>query len=74
MAAGLGISFVSRFAIGLELDQGVIRILAGESLYFERDISIVTHKDIHPSATMLAFVAHLRKESSTIKYLASQEK
>lgn len=62
VAAGLGISFVSRLAIGLELEQEVLRILAGRTLYFKRDISVVTHKDIHPSAAMLAFLARLRKE------------
>ncbi len=63
VAAGLGISFVSRLAIGLELEQEVLRILAGKTLYIKRDISVVIHKDIHPSAVMLAFMALLRKES-----------
>ena len=48
--------------IGLELEQELLRILAGRTLYFKRDISMVTHKDIHPSAAMLAFMALLRKE------------
>ena len=64
VATGLGISFVSRLAIELELKQEVLRILPGRTLYFKREISMVIHKDIHPSAAMLTFMAHLRKEST----------
>lgn len=61
VAAGLGISFISRNAIDLELNHGLLRLLPGDKLILKRDISIITHKDIRPSAAMLAFLAHLRK-------------
>jgi DNA-binding transcriptional LysR family regulator len=61
-AAGLGISFVSHHAVELELAQRSVTVLAGEAMRLPRQLFIITHKDIRPSAAALAFLAHARKE------------
>lgn len=61
VAAGLGISFVSRHAVELELAQGLLVMLEGPEFHANRELSIVSHKDVRPSAAALAFLAHLRK-------------
>lgn len=61
VSAGLGLSVVSRLAIGLELGQGVLVILEGQGLNTQRPLSIVIHKDRRPSTAALAFLAQLRK-------------
>ncbi|MCZ7572004.1 MAG: LysR family transcriptional regulator [Ardenticatenaceae bacterium] len=63
VAAGLGVSFVSRRALALELAQGILRVLTGEGLALPRPIAVVAHKDLRPSAAALAFLAHLRKRA-----------
>ena len=62
VAAGLGISFVSRSAVELELAQGLLVVLDSSALRARRELSIVSHKGARPSAAALAFLAHLRKE------------
>ena len=61
VAAGLGISLVSRRSIEQELTQKILAILEGSGLSAERVINIVAHKDVRPSAATLAFIAHIRK-------------
>jgi DNA-binding transcriptional LysR family regulator len=61
VAAGLGISFVSKHAVELELAQGLLAVLEGPDMRASRELSIVSHKDVRPSAAALAFLAHLRK-------------
>lgn len=61
VAAGLGVSFISRHAIELELAQGLLTVLAGEKLRLRRPLFVVAHKDRRPSAAALAFLAHVRK-------------
>lgn len=61
VAAGLGLSVVSRHAIELELIQGLLVVLEGPGLNAQRALSIVTHKDRRPSAASLAFLTNLWK-------------
>jgi DNA-binding transcriptional LysR family regulator len=61
VAAGLGLSVVSRRAVEMELSQGTLVVLEGPGLSATRSLSIVTHKDRRPSAASLAFLAHVRK-------------
>ncbi|MFQ6013992.1 MAG: selenium metabolism-associated LysR family transcriptional regulator [Anaerolineae bacterium] len=61
VAAGLGVSFVSRYAIGLELAQGVLSVLEGPGLCLSRQLYIISRKDIRPTAAVLTFTAHLHK-------------
>lgn len=63
VAAGLGVSFVSRRAVALEVAQGLVQVLGGEALRIPRTIAVVAHKDLRPSAAALAFLAHLRKRT-----------
>lgn len=60
VAAGLGISVVSRRAVELELAQGLLAVLEDPALRARRELSVVSHKDMRPAAA-LAFLAHLRK-------------
>jgi DNA-binding transcriptional LysR family regulator len=61
VAAGLGISLVSRHAVELELAQGLLAVLEGPDLHATQELTVVSHKDVRPSAAALAFLAHLRK-------------
>lgn len=64
--AGMGIAAVSGYSVELELRQGLLRTLAVEGLRLERDISIVSRKDVRPSAAALAFTALVHKLQPTL--------
>lgn len=61
--AGLGIAMVSRFAITLEVQQGVLRALPVSDLKIERDLSLIHRKDIRMPAAALAFLDLLHQPS-----------
>ena len=61
VAAGLGVALVSGHAVALEVDCGILCAVAIEGMQLERDLSIVSHKDVRPSAAALAFLYLLRK-------------
>ena len=61
VAAGLGVSLVSRRTIEQELHDRTLVILSGKGLEVSSHISIVSRKDLRPSTSMLAFTAHVRK-------------
>jgi len=61
VAAGLGVSFISRYAISLELAQGMLVAIEGPALRFPRLLHVISHKDTRPSAAALAFSAYLHK-------------
>ena len=60
-AAGLGVSLVSRRMIEQELQHKILVILSGIGLDVSSHIYIVSRKDLRPSTSMLAFIAHVRK-------------
>jgi len=57
VAAGLGVAFVSRHAIALEMAQQVVSVPDMPELCFRRLLFILTRKDARPSAAALAFLA-----------------
>lgn len=61
VAAGLGVAFVSRHAITLEVAQKVVTVPEISELRFARQLSLITRKDARPSAAALAFLALMRK-------------
>ena len=61
VAAGLGLSVVSRMAIEMEMSAGVLGVIRGEGLSLPRSLQIITRKDRRPSAAGLAFLAYSRK-------------
>jgi len=63
VAAGLGVGFVSRHAVGLEVEHGLLRIVDDPSLRFRRLLYLVTRKDARPSPAVLAFTAHVFKHA-----------
>ena len=65
VAAGLGLSFVSRYAIDLELGQGMLIVLHGPGLNLSRQLHIISRKDIRLSPAALAFLALARKRASS---------
>lgn len=65
VAAGLGLSFVSRYAIDLELAQGVLTVLRASGLTLPRQLYVVSRKDIRLSPAALAFLALVRKQASS---------
>lgn len=54
--AGLGIAMVSRFAITLEVQQGVLRVLSVTDLQIERDLSMIWRKDVRLPTAVMAFL------------------
>jgi len=61
--AGLGIAMVSRFAITLEVQQGVLRALLVTDLPLERDLSLIWRNDIRLPAAAGAFLDLLHTQS-----------
>lgn len=61
VSAGLGVAFVSRYAIALEVAQKVVSVLEIPELRFARQLSLITRKDARPSAAILAFLALMGK-------------
>lgn len=59
--AGLGVAVVSSRSVELEVRCGELLSLPVADLSLRRDLSIVTHKDVRPSAAVLAFLALARK-------------
>ncbi len=64
VAAGLGLSFVSRSAIELELSQGVLAVLQGPGLNLLRQLYMISRKDVRLSPAALAFLAFVRKQKA----------
>ncbi len=54
--AGLGIAMVSRYAITLEVQHGVLRALPVSDLQVERDLTLVWRKDFRLPAAAVAFL------------------
>jgi len=63
VAAGLGVSFVSKSAVDLEVAQGMLNIVDGPGFRVPRQLYIISHKDVRLSTAALAFVAHIRKST-----------
>ncbi len=63
VAAGLGLSFVSRYAIDLELEQRVLTVLHGPGFSLSRQLHIISRKDARLSPGALAFLALARKQT-----------
>ena len=61
VAAGLGVAFVSRHAIALEMAQQLVSVPNIPELRFRRPLFILTRKDARPSAAALAFLALVAK-------------
>jgi LysR family transcriptional regulator, low CO2-responsive transcriptional regulator len=64
--AGLGIAMVSRFAITLEVQQGVLRVLPITDIQVERDLCLIWRQDSRLPAAVHAFleVLHERARAS----------
>jgi len=65
VAAGLGVGFVSRRALALELTQGLLCASPIAELTFRRSLYVLTRKDRRHTPAALAFVAALAKEIPT---------
>jgi len=65
VAAGLGVGFVSRRALALELAQGLVCTSPVAELTFRRSLYVLARKDRRHTPTALAFVAALAKEIPT---------
>lgn len=68
VAAGLGLSFVSRSAIDLELNQGLLTVLSGSGLSLSRQLYVISRKDVRLSPAALAFLAFVRKQKAFEKW------
>ncbi len=56
VAAGLGIAFISRHAIALEVAQKLVEVPDFPQLRFSRPLLLITRKDARPSAAAAAFL------------------
>lgn len=61
VAAGLGISFLSRYTVEVEVRAGLLSVLEGPDLSIRRQFSIAYRKDTRLSPAALALLAYLRK-------------
>jgi DNA-binding transcriptional LysR family regulator len=61
--AGLGIAMVSRFAVRLEVQQGVLRIVPVTDVDAERDLCLIWRHDSHLPAAMRAFLEVLHQQA-----------
>ena len=59
--AGMGIAAVSGYGVEMEVRQGLLGIITVEGLQLERQISVISRKDVRPSAAVLAFTALAHK-------------
>jgi DNA-binding transcriptional LysR family regulator len=62
--AGLGIAMVSRFAITLEVQQGVLRALPLTDVQAERDLCLIWRHDSRLPAAVRAFLEVLHAQAS----------
>jgi DNA-binding transcriptional LysR family regulator len=60
VAAGLGVSFVSRLAIGPEVRLGTLVVVPVEGLDLRRPLYRLQHRYRHPSPAVQAFVEHIK--------------
>ncbi|MBI4737197.1 MAG: LysR family transcriptional regulator [candidate division NC10 bacterium] len=61
VAEGLGISFISRYAVALEVRHKVLAVAADPNLRFLRPLVMISRKDARLSPAALAFAASVRK-------------
>ena len=61
VAEGLGISFISRYAVALEVRHKVLAVAADPRLRFRRPLVMISRKDARLSSAALAFAATLQK-------------
>ncbi len=61
VAEGLGISFISRYAVALEVRHRVLVVAADPRLRFRRPLVMISRKDARLSPAALAFAASVRK-------------
>lgn len=66
VSAGLGLSFVSRSSIELELGQQVLTILHGPGLTLSRQLHVVSRKNVRLSPATLAFLAFVHKRTTSL--------
>jgi DNA-binding transcriptional LysR family regulator len=69
VAAGLGLSFVSRYAINLELNEKVLTLLRGPGLSLSRQWYVISRKEARLSPATLAFLAFARKRLTALSPL-----
>jgi DNA-binding transcriptional LysR family regulator len=60
--AGLGIAMVSRFAVTLEVQQGVLRVVPITDVHAERDLCVIWRHDSHLPAAVHAFLNVLHEQ------------
>jgi LysR family transcriptional regulator, transcriptional activator of the cysJI operon len=61
--AGLGIAMVSRFAVTLEVQQGVLRVVPITDVQAERDLCVIWRHDSHLPGAARAFLEVLHKQT-----------
>ncbi|MBU7008240.1 LysR family transcriptional regulator [Phosphitispora fastidiosa] len=61
--AGMGITFLSRFTVGLELQTGLLCAPSFPELQMNRKLLCIYPKGVHLSPAALAFLSHIKKES-----------
>ncbi len=61
--AGLGVAFLSRFAVGTELHAGTLIVVKVRGLTIHRELKIAYRKDKHLSRAAQAFIEVARHAS-----------
>ena len=61
--AGLGIAMVSRYAVTLEIQQGVLRVVPIPDVHAERDLCVIWRHDSYLPAAVRAFLEVLHEQA-----------
>jgi DNA-binding transcriptional LysR family regulator len=64
--AGLGIAMVSRFAVSLEVQQGVLRVVPITDVRAARDLCLIWRHDSHLPAAVRAFLEVLHEQTPAL--------
>lgn len=61
VAAGMGVAFIPRRAVALEVTAGILRVMEGDEFCIPQDHFILAAKDYRPCPVVLTFIQFIRK-------------
>lgn len=65
VAAGVGVAVVSEHSVEYEIEHGLLHGLKIEGLSLEREMSVISHREVRLSAAAVAFLSMLEKSAGS---------
>jgi len=65
VAAGVGLTFISRQAVSLEVSLGILRLVNNNEFQIPMRYYVISAKDQHYYPTVLAFLNFIRKQAGS---------